>query len=234
MQRIFFWLMSTMLICLLITGCRSTPSAADPTPVRAMTPVPTFTTTPESTPTLTQISPPLSPTPVPTPQPVITLTPLNETVRLPATLYFLSMEGQLWSLGGQTNQYRQLTNEALPIIDFDIALTHGRLVYVTNNQLIEFDPATNQRIVKLASLPEAELWALNETGYRYCAQCSTDQILSPRYSPDGAQIAYAQGGINVIASGADTSAPPQQVQVNIRFQIDTQNVNATRFYDDSH
>lgn len=160
-------------------------------------------------------------------------TAVYEMVSLPASLYYLSMAGQIWQVDRATREHRQLTAEAASISDFDVARRDGRLVYVTDNQLIEFDPATGNRVIKVAALAEAALWAVHENGARYCARCDTDQILAPRYGPEGDRIAFAQGGINVVASGFAGTAPPQRLFPNVRFQQDTQDVNAVRFYTDS-
>lgn len=95
----------------------------------------------------------------------------------------------------------QVTQEAAPITDFAISPVHGRLAYVTNEyrDLIEFDPATGQRVVKLAKL--------DRTPPPNGIDLHT-KLRAPRYSPDGTQLSFAYQGIFLLASGLHSRAEP--------------------------
>lgn len=247
---ILLWLLTTrssrfalqtvalLLVGSVVIGCSSAKNEPI-VPVALVKPTETATPLATDAPVIlpTPISPPALPA-TPTDAPPVegarfTTLPAYENVLLPDTLYFLSIEGQIWSVDKETRRHQQITHEAHPILDYDYSASHGHFVFVSDNQLIEFDPATNQRVVKLATLSESELWTINENGDRICIQCDQELVLSPRYSPDGSQIAYAKGGINLIESGLEQSTSPRQLQTNVRFQVDTEDINATRFYDDS-
>lgn len=128
---------------------------------------------------------------------------------LPAPLYYLNETGQIWRVVGAPPEYilEQVTQEATPITDFAISPVHGCLVYVTDDyrDLIEFDPATQQRVVKLADLDRS----LPPNGIDWHTK-----LRAPRYSPDGTQISVAYKGIYLIASGLHSSAEPTLLQAD--------------------
>lgn len=128
---------------------------------------------------------------------------------LPAPLYYLNETGQIWRVVGAPPEYilAQVTQEAVPITDFTISPVHGRLVYVTDDyrDLIEFDPVTQQRVVKLADLDRS----LPPNGIDWHTK-----LRAPRYSSDGTQISFAYKGIFLIASGLHSSAEPALLQAD--------------------
>ena len=85
----------------------------------------------------------------------------------------------------------QLTNEPQPITDFDVSPTDGRLVYVSNNNLIEL-ATDGTRTVKIMGdfLLDGD----------YVGQI-VNAIRSPRFSPSGGLIAFALNGINLAETG---------------------------------
>lgn len=95
-----------------------------------------------------------------------------------------------------------VSSESAPIYDFDVAPTHGRVVYVAGNQLIEVDPATGKKSFKLVATPHEQLVEDNQS-----LEAEIQLLLSPRYAPDGSQIAYIQGGVNMITSGFEETVP---------------------------
>ena len=54
---------------------------------------------------------------------------------LPAPLFFLE-NGQIWQLNKDGKNAIQITNEAEPIIEFDLSAKGNFLVYVSGNRLI--------------------------------------------------------------------------------------------------
>lgn len=108
---------------------------------------------------------------------------------LPAPLYWQEYDGQLWRLDADGTTVHQITDEAQPISDFDVSPADGRLVILYDNDLILADADGENRTVLVdgPALPDGggNLDPLN-------------QIFTPRRSPDGTQIAYGLGGINVL------------------------------------
>ena len=141
------WLLLALL-CLTVTGCR--PTAPIPTSTPTVIPFATFTSTPVAIALATAQPVAAAPTPMPLP------TTQTLTITLPAPLYYLGEDQQIWHCE-PTGALAQLTQEAAGITAYDLALMHGRLVYVTNEyrNLVEFDPASNQRTEhNLAQRPE--------------------------------------------------------------------------------
>jgi Tol biopolymer transport system component len=110
---------------------------------------------------------------------------------LPAPLYFLS-DGQIQRLETDGEILTQLTQEAEPITDFDVSPIDARLVYVTNNTLIEANPQYGTRIVKVTG----EAFDEDLPG-----DSMTKRISDPLFSPDGSQIAFGMNGVNLMAAG---------------------------------
>ena len=202
----------TILLGLLITGCGPLYSAA-PTPTATVIPFPTFTATPAMPPITSVVadpSPTLSPTAtIPTSLPPSSPLQLTLPATLPAPLYYLDEAGQIQRVVGVAPTYsvEQVTYENAPITDFDLSLVHGRLIYVTDDyrELVEFDPVTNQRVVKLANVDRTPPANGIETH---------TMLRSPRYSPDGTQISFAYNGINLMASGLDNDAQSTVLQAD--------------------
>jgi hypothetical protein len=98
----------------------------------------------------------------------------------------------------------QITSEAKPVSDFDVSPADGALVYVSDNDLVLTDAMGRNRqiLVNGDSLNEKEL-----TTKDYWTRI----IDAPRWSPDGKQIAFGFGGINLIAP---TGGKPQLIQPN--------------------
>ena len=224
------WLLLACL-CLMATACR-TPT---PAPTATVVPVPTFTATSVQPPPIqlartepTLTPPPLPPPNQPTPRPVL---PLSLSAQLPASLYYLNETGAIWRMVGAPTAYtlEQVTQEAAPITDFAISPVHGRLAYVTNEyrDLIEFDPATQQRVVKLANL--------DHTPPPNGIDLHT-KLRAPRYSPDGTQISFAYQGIFLIASSLHSSAEPTLLQAD-HYSLDAEgkmtNVADLRIYQEA-
>ncbi|MFN8486598.1 MAG: SH3 domain-containing protein [Caldilineaceae bacterium] len=115
---------------------------------------------------------------------------------LPAPLYFIDgATRQIARLAMDGATHTQVTHEISPVIDFDVSPVDGRLVYVSNNTLIETDAMGKGRVVKVNGGPVA----LNEY-----TDTLTKLLSSPLYSPDGAQIAFSYNGIDLISSGSST------------------------------
>jgi Tol biopolymer transport system component len=110
---------------------------------------------------------------------------------LPAPLYFLS-NGQIQRLETDGTTLTQLTLESAPITAFDVSPIDARLVYITNNQLIEANPQYGSRLVKAEGQPGP----VEDPRWR-----AVERISAPYFSPDGREIAFGLNGVQVIAAG---------------------------------
>ena len=199
-------LLLALLLLAVLAGCRPVLPAPDaPTP--GDTPTVAASAAP-LTPTIAETTEPDAPTatpeqPAPTatatatatatvPPATPTATPETEAAAvLPAPIYFLD-DGQIMRLAADGLTLSQLTDEAAPVTGFDIAPELGRLVYVTNNDLIEIGLEGGARLVLVDGEPVAE----DDFTGRF-----ERQITDPRYAPNGQTIAFGRGGVNLIPSG---------------------------------
>ncbi|MFQ5340361.1 MAG: hypothetical protein ACE5F6_02315 [Anaerolineae bacterium] len=69
--------------------------------------------------------------------------------RLPAPLYFLA-GGQIHRLERDGVTLTQITDEPEPVIDFDVSLANGMVVYVSGNNLIRADAYGGDPVVLVA------------------------------------------------------------------------------------
>ena len=121
-------------------------------------------------------------------------TPIN----LPAPVYLLDApSGQIVRIGNDGVTRRTVTREFSPVTSFDVSPDGSKLAYVAGNKLIEASADGSNRVVKVDG------GALGTPATQMDAQVAGQRIAAPLYSPDGSRIAFAQGGINLIASGTD-------------------------------
>ncbi|MBI1297491.1 SH3 domain-containing protein [bacterium] len=180
-----------LVLATFVAGCRDEPSdvfAPSPTDTPAVAAAPTNIPASSASPTA---APTESPTRIPT------ATPLPEPqIVLPAPLYFL-VNGQIQRLETDGITLTQLTQESKPITDFDVSPIDARLVYVTDNTLIEANPQYGTLIVKVTGE------ALDPNNP---ADAITQRIANPYFSPDGSRIAFGLNGVNLVLAGEDDEA----------------------------
>jgi Tol biopolymer transport system component len=105
-------------------------------------------------------------------------------VTLPAPVYLIDgASGQIVRVAADGVTRRTVTHELAPVTAFDVSPDGSLLAYVTGNQLVEAGADGLNRVVKLEG--------------------GAGSIDAPVYSPDGARIAFALGGINLIAAGPE-------------------------------
>lgn len=161
------------LLVMLLCACQS----AAPAPTSApATSIPALTAAPAGTPEPThEPDPVLAPTDAPAPTAAVAPTgapaPTAELAAgpLPAPLYFLSQEGQIWRMERDGQTRRQLTFEAQRVYDFQVSPDDGALAYVTGD-------GSQNTLVLLDGAGRAEL--------------ISGPIDSPVFSPDGNLVAY--------------------------------------------
>ncbi len=113
-----------------------------------------------------------------------------QVTTLPAPLYFISStDSQIWRIEPDGVSQTQITREPFPITGFDISPVDGSLLYVSNNDLIHTDLHGDNR----AMLVDGEEVDPNVVDSRL-----NMEITNPRWSPDGAQIAFGRNGVNLM------------------------------------
>ncbi|MBX3003067.1 MAG: hypothetical protein KF821_09870 [Anaerolineales bacterium] len=126
--------------------------------------------------------------PTPTPQPSATPAPTAAPRLLPQALYFLSTRGEglqaIWRLDADGRTLQAITGGEASIDEFDVA-PNGQLVFRIGNRIyLHIQDEAPRLLVDNASADED------------AADFATQQaVRSPRLAPNGATLAYAQGGL---------------------------------------
>jgi Tol biopolymer transport system component len=119
----------------------------------------------------------------------------SQTV-LPAPVYFIGQDGQIWRLEADGATISQITHEPAPVTEFDDSPKDGTLAYVSSNALIISDAQGGNRRVMLSGP------ALSQSPD---ATYILSSLTKPRWSPDGMTLAYGLGGINLLDVPTGTS-----------------------------
>jgi hypothetical protein len=162
--------------------------------------VPPATETAAPAPTDTQ-APPATPTPEPTtqaggeePEGQPTAPPVPGG--LPAPLYFIGTDGQLWQVpAGAGGAAVPVTQEAQPVTGYAVSPADGSLAYISGNSLILAQADGSGREVVFGGGP------INQEDRLHT------EIMAPHYSPDGRQISFGYGGIQILDLGSTPRAP---------------------------
>jgi hypothetical protein len=137
---------------------------------------------------------------------------------LPAPLYYIAGDQHIHRLETDNLTVSVITpgEEQEPVTAFDVSPVDGAVAYVTANKLFVADRLGENA----AMIFDGGTLALTQ-GYVDVADMLTREVTKPMWSPDGTQIAFGYGGINVIpAAGGvailalpngapDPNAPPE-------------------------
>jgi len=199
----------------LLAACSSTSQpTAVPAPIEA--PATRIPSTTRPTATLLALAPtavPAVPTEQPTAQPsVVPVEPTAVAANpvLPAALYYLSAQdgtSQIYRLEADATTSSTITSEAQAVTAYAVSPADGTLLYVSNNDLMRAEADGTNPIVLVdgANLTPDDI---NDQ--------HANQISNPLWSPDGSQIAFGLGGVNVLsaAGGTPTLIQPHEPQTN--------------------
>ena len=187
MNRYRFALVSTLFLIVLLLACAPQPAATSTPDVNvivsqtmsALTEVPPTETVPVSPPTLDL---------------------------LPRSLYFIAPDAtarlQIFRLGRDGKSQTQLTAEPADVESYDVNQNDGRLVYVSNNQLLLVNADGSGRELLLDGGPQ-------DVNNPFLTA-----IRSPVWSPNGEAIAYGFGGLNLyaVATGVSNRVLENQIR----------------------
>ncbi len=115
---------------------------------------------------------------------------------LPAPLYFLGEDEQVWRLETDAVTLTKITSEATAVVEFDVSPLDGSLAYITANSLVRTDAMGGGRAVLVEGPPPPP----TPDAQWYGAAFS-----DPLWSPDGTQIAYGSNGVNLYSLDTNTS-----------------------------
>lgn len=140
--------------------------------------------------------------------PVVATTPASTPTSslLPRSLYFLNADAaahaQIFRLATDGTTLKQLTSEPADVAYYDVNQIDGRIVYVSNNQLllINADGSGRQVLLDAGPMDENNPYLTN--------------IQNAVWSPNGQTIAYGFGGLNLyaIATGVSNRVLENQIQ----------------------
>lgn len=122
---------------------------------------------------------------------------------LPHSLYYLSDDNagvtQVWRLSPDGIAIDQITHAEADVSSFDISPVHGILAYIIAGRLLLQDLDGNNREVPIPVVGSTDDQIQG-----------TDRLRSPRWSPDGNTLAYAQNGVFLyhLESGMSVMALP--------------------------
>jgi hypothetical protein len=125
---------------------------------------------------------------------------------LPRSLYFLNADAaahlQIFRLATDGKTLKQLTAEPADVTDYDVNQVDGRILYVSNNQmlLINTDGSGRQVLLDGGLIDENNPYLTN--------------IQSAVWSPNGETIAYGFGGLNLyaVATGVSNRVLDNQIR----------------------
>lgn len=116
---------------------------------------------------------------------------------LPQTLYFINNDSaglaQVFRLEVDGTTLSQVTSETVKVDEYDVSPVDGSVVYIANNQLLLINADGSGRRVLVDGGPVDE-----NNPY-------LTRISSPVFSPDGATIAFGQGGLKLYAVSTGVS-----------------------------
>lgn len=154
-----------------------------------------------------------------------TRTDATATALLPAPLYLIGQDNnQILRIESDGKTVTQITTEAGPVADFDVSPQDGHLVYVSENNLIASDAWGQQRRVLLHG-PQVEESRSDLALARYGPVTT---VATPRFSPDGAYLAYGLGGVNLMP--VDQPAQSRLIEASDPYTPTDQTPNHGFFY----
>ena len=171
----------------------TTSTTSTSTPLPAATAQPVVPSTEPATATAEPIS---TPTPAPTQAP--TQAPTAIPGVLPAPVYYLGNKGdfdQIWRVEVDGKTVVQVTHEITTVTDFDVSPVDGKLVYISNNDLIVAGSDGNNRNMIIDGPPRPTAEDPNRINL---------EMRQVYWSPDGKRIAYGLGGVNLIDATGGT------------------------------
>jgi len=108
------------------------------------------------------------------------------TSLLPHSLYFLGRDnqsiGQVYRVERDGRTIKQLTFEPVSVVDYDVSVADGSVVYEMNNQLILINADGSNRRALVDGIPNPD---------------TTRGFYRPVFAPDGQTLAYSRSGINL-------------------------------------
>jgi Tol biopolymer transport system component len=140
-------------------------------------------------------------------QPASTSTPsLLPLSLLPRTLYFLNTDAaahlQIFRLGADGKTLTQITYELADVVSYDVNQNDGRVIYISNNQMLLINADGSGRQV------------IFDGGQTNTDSPYLTDIQNAVWSPNGETIAYGYHGLNLyaIATGASNHVLENQIQ----------------------
>lgn len=158
-----------------------------------------------------------------TPGPVVESPTESAPGLLPAPLYYLGLDNQIYRIEVDGVTTAKVTNEAQPIEYFDVARATGEIVYSYDNAVVVTDAFGGNRRVVIEYPP-----LVTETDP---AVVFDQRVRQVAWSPDGTLIAFSRGGVNLISAAGGT---PELVVASSAYPTDPAGVdfnNPPIFYD---
>ncbi|HEX2996329.1 MAG TPA: hypothetical protein VHP14_16000 [Anaerolineales bacterium] len=129
--------------------------------------------------------------------PATSPTPIDTTISLPHTLYYLATDSagiiQVFRIEKDGTTRHQITSEAVNVGAYDVSPVDGGVAYVSNNHLYYANPDGSERRILLNG---GEV----DTNNPFMSTVS-----SPVFSPDGQTIAYGYKGLQIYSFVSDES-----------------------------
>lgn len=112
----------------------------------------------------------------------------NSKITIPATVYLIADDNQIWRIETDATTAKQITFEPSSVVSFDISPVDGSIAYVTNNSLYKVDLNGGNRalLVQGPIPPDAN-----------SSERINTEMGRVHWSPDGTKIAFGLGGVQI-------------------------------------
>lgn len=114
--------------------------------------------------------------------------PTTQAGVLPAPVYVLANDNQIWRIEVDGTTAKQITFEPAPVVSFDVSPIDGSVAFVSNNSLYNIDAQGGNRALLVQGPPPPDPNSNDPI---------TESMGNVNWSHDGTKIAFGLGGVQI-------------------------------------